>query len=206
MLGSKIRNLNPTVRNLSQTTNRFVIRDAQPKDCGQMCSMVYALAKYLKLEQSVEWLDSKKLAEDGFGEEHAPRFRAVVADLLDGEICTGSIAGMALFEEQYSTWKGRYLWLDNLWVSEDHQRQGIGEALFWKVVSVAAEEKFPSMHWDTLAWNVDADEFYRKQGAINIFRSPENSLVFYKLTEDQYSKSTDNISHGNDNGRCIVFK
>ena len=44
------------------------------------------------------------------------------------------IVGMALFYERYSTWKGRSIHLEDLIVKQEYRGEGIGKALYTKVL------------------------------------------------------------------------
>ena len=113
------------------------------------------------------WLDQvtireEDLARDGFGEH--PRFRALIAEW------EGQPAGYAFFFGYYSTWAGRGLFLEDLFVREAFRRRGIGKALLAAVARVAVDEHCYGIHWEVLNWNAPAIELYKELGAI--FRDP----------------------------------
>jgi GNAT superfamily N-acetyltransferase len=83
---------------------------------------------------------------------------AIVAEDLQ----TNAIIGFALYYFSYSTWKGKCLYLEDLYVQEIHRKFGIGQVLFDMVVGVAKENKVVRMDWQVLNWNVSAIEFYKK--------------------------------------------
>jgi GNAT superfamily N-acetyltransferase len=83
---------------------------------------------------------------------------AIVAE----DIQTNAIIGFALYYFSYSTWKGKCLYLEDLYVQEIHRKFGIGQVLFDMVVGVAKENKVARMDWQVLNWNVSAIEFYKK--------------------------------------------
>ena len=76
------------------------------------------------------------------------------------------IVGFALYFFGYSTWKGRTLYLEDLYVKEAHRIKGIGQALFNAVVEVAKQEKVRRMDWQVLEWNQPALNFYKNNNAI----------------------------------------
>lgn len=113
------------------------------------------------------WLDQvtireEDLARDGFGEH--PRFRALIAEW------EGQPAGYAFFFGYYSTWTGRGLFLEDLFVREAFRRRGIGKALLAAVARIAVDEHCYGIHWEVLNWNAPAIELYTELGAI--FRDP----------------------------------
>ena len=83
---------------------------------------------------------------------------AIVAEDLQ----TNAIIGFALYYFSYSTWKGKCLYLEDLYVQEIHRKFGIGQVLFDMVVGVAKENKVARMDWQVLNWNLSAIEFYKK--------------------------------------------
>ena len=78
------------------------------------------------------------------------------------DVQTDTVIGFALYYFSYSTWKGKCLYLEDIYVQEIHRKLGIGQVLFDLVVSVAKENKVARMDWQVLNWNVSAIEFYKK--------------------------------------------
>ncbi len=118
--------------------------------------MIRELAEF---EHELEWVTIREedLARDGFGE--SPRFRALIAEW------DGQPAAYALFFGYYSTWVGRGLFLEDLFVRELFRGRGIGKALLAKVARIAVEEKCYGVHWEVLNWNEKAIELYKSLGA-----------------------------------------
>lgn len=97
---------------------------------------------------------------------------ALYRDLFIDKICFAIIAeeenriiGFALFYFSYSTWKGRCLYLEDIYVCEDYRNKGIGQSLFDRVVDVAKTNEVARMDWQVLNWNNAAINFYRKNNA-----------------------------------------
>ena len=78
------------------------------------------------------------------------------------DVQTDIVIGFALYYFSYSTWKGKCLYLEDIYVQEIHRKLGIGQVLFDMVVSVAKEKKVARMDWQVLNWNLSAIEFYKK--------------------------------------------
>jgi GNAT superfamily N-acetyltransferase len=132
------------------------IRPATVHDAALLRTMIRELAEY---EQELQWVTIREedLARDGFGEH--PRFRAFVGEW------EGKPAGYALFFDYFSTWVGRGLFLEDLFVREKFRRQGIGRALLAEVARIAVNERCYGIHWEVLDWNEKAIALYRALGA-----------------------------------------
>jgi GNAT superfamily N-acetyltransferase len=132
------------------------IRNATVHDAGLLRTMIRELAEF---ERELEYVTIREedLARDGFGEN--PRFRALIAEW------EGQPAAYALFFETYSTWVGRGLFLEDLFVRESLRGHGIGKALLAEVARVAVGEGCYGVQWEVLDWNEKAIEMYKGLGA-----------------------------------------
>ena len=77
----------------------------------------------------------------------------------------GITVGMAVYFFAFSTWVGKSLYLDDLYVKEDFRGMGIGRVLLDHVLRLAWEEKCHRVRWQVLDWNEPAITFYEKIGA-----------------------------------------
>lgn len=149
-------------------------RKAEKKDIKSMLNLIKELALYEKAPQEVT-NNEEAMLEDGFGTN--PIFEAFVAEQNE------TIIGLALFYISYSTWKGRALYLEDIIVTENMRRYGIGKKLFDLVVLKAKEINAKRMHWQVLEWNTPAINFYKKINA-----NLDSEWVNCKLTEQQILK------------------
>jgi GNAT superfamily N-acetyltransferase len=78
----------------------------------------------------------------------------------------GEVVGFALYFFGYSTWKGRTLYLEDIYVKESYRKLGIGQALFNTIVEIAKREGVRRMDWQVLEWNTPAIAFYEKNKAL----------------------------------------
>lgn len=133
------------------------IRSATIHDAALLWTMIRELAEY---ERELEFVTIREedLVRDGFGEKAC--FRALVAEW------DGRPAGYALFWEYYSTWAGRGMFLEDLFVREAFRRRGIGKALLAAVARIAVDEHCYGIHWEVLDWNEKAIELYKQLGAV----------------------------------------
>ena len=133
-----------------------LIRDAVQNDMKQVLMLIKELAKFEK-EPNAVILDEEQLVRDGFSEN--PKFKCFVAE------SNNEIIGMALCYPRYSTWKGATMHLEDLIVTKSRRGNGVGSLLFSKFINYAHSLKVKRIEWAVLDWNVNAIEFYEKNGA-----------------------------------------
>jgi GNAT superfamily N-acetyltransferase len=133
----------------------MIIRDAKPGDEQQIMELIQALADYEKAPNEV-----------------VNTADALYVHLFEEECCEAVVAmeaenmlGFALFFTNYSTWKGKCIYLEDLFIRPEQRKRGIGERLFTRVVDIAKERGVRRMDWQVLEWNEPALAFYKKQGA-----------------------------------------
>ena len=118
--------------------------------------MIRELAQFERELDSVR-IGPEDLARDGFGNN--PAFRALIAEW------GGETAGYALFFGYYSTWNGRGLFLEDLFVRDHFRHRGIGTSLLSEVARIAVAESCYGVHWEVLDWNEPAIRLYEDLGA-----------------------------------------
>lgn len=134
----------------------IALRIAIPADAPLILAFVRDLAEYEREPHSVT-MTEEQLLHDGFGDERY--FECLIAE------CDGAPAGFALFFPIYSTWQGRSIHLEDLFVRPAFRGRGIGKALLQRVAAIAAERNCARLQWDVLDWNTPAIDFYRSLGA-----------------------------------------
>ena len=160
----------------------FIIRHGDVKDVPGIFKLIKELAIFERAPEAV--INSeKKLKEDGFGENSI--YKVFVAEQVD----TNDIIGMALYYTAYSTWKGRILYLDDLVVTEEMRRYGIGRKLINEVLKDALESGVSQIRWQVLDWNTPAIEFYKTLG---VEFDPE--WINCKMSTEQIEKYIESIS------------
>ena len=133
-----------------------LVRDAVQNDMKQVLILIKELAKFEK-EPNAVILNEEQLIRDGFSEN--PKFKCFVAE------SNNEIIGMALGYPRYSTWKGVTMHLEDLIVTKSRRGNGIGSLLFSKFINYAHSLRVKRIEWAVLDWNVNAIEFYEKNGA-----------------------------------------
>lgn len=127
------------------------IRPATPDDVSLILAFVRELAEYEREPHSVS-ITEQELLRDGFGADRY--YESLIAEHH------GAPAAFALFFPVYSTWQGRSLHLEDLFVRPAFRGKGIGKALLRRVASIAVERGCTRLQWDVLDWNQPAIDFY----------------------------------------------
>lgn len=136
------------------------LRTATHADVPLILSLVHDLAEYEREPDAVK-VSEAELLRDGFpADGTSGYFECLIAE-EDGEP-----AGMALFFPVYSTWRGRCIHLEDLFVRPAFRGRGIGKALLARVAALAVERGCALLYWHVLDWNQPAIDFYRSLGAV----------------------------------------
>ncbi len=136
--------------------NTITIRTGNPNDVGELLTLIKELALYEKALNEVENTE-EQLLEDGFGAN--PLYGFFLAEY------DGKVVGMALYYYRYSTWKGKSLYLEDLYVQQIYRKHKIGLHLFKALAQKAKDENCHRISWQVLDWNEPAINFYKKLGA-----------------------------------------
>lgn len=132
----------------------MILRRAKPDDSAQLLLMIHDHAAY---ERGVAALSAEVL--DDLLRQPDPPVHLFVAEIED-------LAGYAAMTVDYALWQGACAaHLDCLFVAEPHRGLGIGGALLQLVAQAAKEAGAVWMEWQTPRWNVNAINFYLKNGA-----------------------------------------
>ena len=138
------------------------VREATKHDMPQVLELIKELAIF-ENEPNVVEVTVADLEREGFGEN--PLFTCFVADVSTALSTDAEIVGAALIYYRFSTWKGRTLHLEDLIVKEANRGNGIGEALYKRVMKFADDQGLKRVAWDVLDWNTGAIRFYERSGA-----------------------------------------
>ena len=157
------------------------IRKGEKRDVPQLLKLIKELAHYEKAPEEVI-VDLATLENDGFGSQ--PFYHLFVAEDLAIEH-EEKIIAIALYYYGYSTWKGKKLYLDDLVVTENYRRNGIGKMLFDRLIQEAFRSGANQMRWHVLDWNEPAINFYKKYDA-----DLDPTWVTGKLTREQLAELT----------------
>jgi len=132
------------------------IRAATIDDAALLSALIREFAEF-NHELDHVTIQAEDLARDGFGPD--PLFHALIAEL------SGDPAGYALYFGYYSTWTGRGLFLEDLFVRPSFRRHGVGKKLLVAIAQIAVDQGCRHMRWEVRDWNKPAIELYTTLGA-----------------------------------------
>jgi len=128
------------------------IRKAHREDCAFILRLIKELAIFEKAPEKVS-LSLQQLQADGFSEK--PLFQASIIQWNNIKV------GFYLYYFRYSTWKGKSLYLEDLFVLPEYRRRGLARMAFVELSKVAQIEKCGRFEWQVLDWNEGAISFYQ---------------------------------------------
>ena len=129
------------------------IRKGEKEDLPHILNLIKELASYEYAANQVD-ITLEELERDGFGEK--PYYSFLVAEK------NTQIIGMSFYFIRYSTWKGKFLFLEDFIVTKKYRRMGVGKALFDATIKICQKLNLNGMCWQILDWNNPAIEFYKK--------------------------------------------
>ncbi|KAF7706334.1 thialysine N-epsilon-acetyltransferase-like [Silurus meridionalis] len=165
----------------------FTIRSATHEDCKDIMRMVSELAEFENISDQV-MITLKDLKQDGFSQN--PFFHAVIAEVpeqhktKDGH----TKVGFSMYFYIYS-WKGRAVFMEDLYVMPEFRAKGIGKALMCKVAQLGQAAGCTQLKFTALNWNKSALDFYQKQGSIDL--TSEEGYHYMCCHGDAFQKMAD---------------
>jgi len=132
----------------------IIIRKGQRIDLQGVYDLVVELAVFEKEPDAV--ISQLKDYQDAFD---SGLINTLVAENQ------GTIIGMALFYDTFSTWRGKMLYLEDFYVKSGFRSQGIGDQIFDEVLKEAIKRECKILKWQVLDWNEGAIKFYHRKKA-----------------------------------------
>jgi GNAT superfamily N-acetyltransferase len=135
----------------------FEIRKAVVTEVPLVLDFIKKLASYEKLSDEVIATE-EQLERYLFGAEK-------VAEVVIGYY-HGAPVGFALYYFNFSTFLAKPgIYLEDLYVLEEHRGKGFGKSLLAYLARVAVENGCGRLEWAVLDWNEPSIEFYKSLGA-----------------------------------------
>lgn len=156
----------------ASTPSSYRIRAARTGDGPEFLRLVEELARFEHLDPPDEH-GQRRLLRDAFGAQ--PAYELLVAEPRDG---TG-LVGYGVVLRTYSSFLGRpTLYLEDLYLSPDHRRRGLGRMFLHHLAALAIERGWGRLEGVVLAWNEGARRFYADTGAREL-----DDWVFFRYDE-----------------------
>jgi len=136
--------------------DKITLRKAESFDIPLIFSLVKELALFERAPEEV----TATIADyeiKGFSEK--PLFDAFI--LFEND----QLVGFALWYFRFSTWKGKRLYLEDLFVKSEFRSKGYGKLLMEAIIEEAKTTNSKGLMWQVLDWNLPAIEFYKKYDA-----------------------------------------
>ncbi|KAF4089171.1 hypothetical protein AMELA_G00063730 [Ameiurus melas] len=145
----------------------FTIRAAILEDCKDIMRMMSELTEYEKIADQVT-ITQKDLEQDGFSQ--SPFFHAIIAEVPEQHKTKDGHTkiGYSVYCYTYSTWKGRAVYMEDLYVMPEFRGKGIGKALMSKVAQLGRASGCTQLSFTVVNWNKTALDFYQKQGSMDV--------------------------------------
>jgi GNAT superfamily N-acetyltransferase len=138
-------------------SNTLAIRKASKKDVPLILDFIRRLGEYERLSHEVVATEAD-LEKYLFGPEK-------VAEVLIAYEMNVPV-GFALYFRNFSTFLGRPgIYLEDLFVLEEHRGKGYGKKLLASLAALAVEQNYGRLEWAVLDWNEPSIEFYKSLGA-----------------------------------------
>ena len=158
------------------------IRFATEADVPAIHGLIVELAVYEREPDAVA-ITEADLLRDGWGPR--PHFTCLVAE------AGGLVCGFALYHPIYSTWQGRSMYLEDLYVQPAHRGRGLGTALLARVAAEAMKAGCARLDWSVLTWNEPAIRIYERIGAFRMeewrrMRLSEDALTVLAATAEAH--------------------
>ena len=132
------------------------ISAGRPEDLPELLGLIKELAAFERKPDAVT-NTLEKMQADAFGPK--PIFGFYMTRL------GGELAGMAVWYYRYSTWQGRNLYLEDIYIKPEFRGKDIGGILLRTILEKAKLENCTKVNLQVLNWNHQAIAFYEKYGA-----------------------------------------
>lgn len=152
-------------------TEKILFERVNNENFDDFFDMVKTLAEYEK-QESLDYETKRRLKKDALSK--TPRFEAYLVKLKNRYV------GYFIFFMTYSSYQALpTLYIEDIFISEEERRKGIGQKIFNFCVKLAKEKNCGRMEWCVYNWNKPAINFYKKNNATLLNKK------YYRLTKEQ---------------------
>ena len=154
-------------------TNGLAIEKVTAENFDSFLKLVDKLAEYEKLTPPDQPAKTR-LRKDCLSAN--PLYEAYIAEL------NGEAVAYVICLHTYSSFLALpTLYLEDIFVLENHRRQGVGQKMFDFCKTLAKSRGCGRIEFTVLTWNKSAQDFYDKNGAKRL-----DDWYFYRLTKENF--------------------
>ncbi len=162
-------------------TTRF----ATVQDVPEIIQLIHLKAEFDGVPNSVT-ATTGSLQEGLFSD--SPQAQVLFAEM------NGKVVGMASFHRHYSTFIAKPgIWLDDLFIREDHRSKGAGEALMIRLAQICLDSGGGRIEWSVAVRNALGIKFYERVGAV-----VSQGARLARLSEDALRRLVQNVPVGSE--------
>ncbi|XP_034663889.1 diamine acetyltransferase 2 [Drosophila subobscura] len=166
--------------------DQFTFQRAKVEDIKDVLAMIQELADFEKMSNGPRLTEEDLIRDAGLsGEQEC----CEVYVLVDN--ATKLAIGYSICYKAYSTWQGRYFFVEDIYVRPEHRQRGAGRRIFLEVSARAVELKCPRLEFNVLEWN-PARKFYESLGAVDL--TAKEGWHYYRVEEQQLSKLANDLA------------
>lgn len=147
------------------------IRKTELDDLKYILEMIHELIEYQKGPPTSLTLDDL-VRDAGFTGSH-PLFYSFIAEI------DGKALGYTIVFYTYSTWEGRSLLLEDIYVRPEYRHLGVGKKLMQTTIQFAVDTGCSRVDLHVLNTNETARNFYKGIGATNLTET--EGWLYYKF-------------------------
>ncbi|XP_034990658.2 diamine acetyltransferase 1-like [Zootoca vivipara] len=146
----------------------FAIRPCAPKDLKDIMRLVKEIVGFYDATLGSLRTNVEELKKAGFGEQ--ARYKCFVAEVpFEEKSKEGhTLIGYTLFSYTYNTWRGKNIYLDNLYVMPEFRGRQIGKALLEQVAEAAWRQGLSQLQMHISSQKADNLSFIKKRGGENL--------------------------------------
>ncbi len=134
----------------------FEIIEGRKEDLLQLLDLIRDLAAFEKAPEKVT-NSIESMEVDGFGPHKVFDFFLARKE--------EEVLGMAVTYFRYSTWRGKALYLEDIYIKPEFRGLGLGRSFFSFLAKKCLEWNCRHMVWQVLDWNQEAIDFYKGLGS-----------------------------------------
>uniref|UniRef100_A0A182Y4P5 N-acetyltransferase domain-containing protein n=1 Tax=Anopheles stephensi TaxID=30069 RepID=A0A182Y4P5_ANOST len=190
--------------------NGVIVRRTQKEDLPEVIGMIQELADFEKMPDGPQLTVDDLIRDGGFDERRSadgraapPVFHSFVLEApADPDDCpanqerltsmrsvdpanarplTRKLIGYAICYYAYSTWQGKSLALEDIYIRPAYRGNGYGELFFRALAKHAQDTNCSRIDFHVLSWN-PATKFYHRMGAVDLTET--EAWHFYRVPKD----------------------